>query len=127
MKPRILIAHNQYQQRGGEDQVVDSESALLQKYGHEVILFKEDNASISTIPNYRLAIETIWSNKAKRKISNAIESDAKKINKAGLLGDRAQLPLLIMLTASLLQLFTGMAALKRRAVRGIMFSKTLSP
>lgn len=73
MKPRILIAHNQYQQRGGEDQVVDSESALLQKYGHEVILFKEDNASISTIPNYRLAIETIWSNKAMRKISNAIE------------------------------------------------------
>ena len=41
--------------------------------------------------------------------------------KAGLLGDKVQLPLLIMLTASLLQLFTGMAALKRRAVRGIMF------
>lgn len=73
MKPSILIAHNLYQQRGGEDQVVDSESALLRKHGHEVTLFKEDNASISDIPKYRLAIETVWSSKAMRRISSAIE------------------------------------------------------
>ena len=73
MKPSILIAHNQYQQRGGEDQVVDSESALLRKHGHEVTLFKEDNASMSDVPKYRLAIETVWSNKAMRRISSVIE------------------------------------------------------
>ena len=33
---KILILHNAYQQRGGEDSVVEAESALLQSAGHEV-------------------------------------------------------------------------------------------
>ena len=33
---RILVVHNRYQQRGGEDAVVDAEVALLRRHGHEV-------------------------------------------------------------------------------------------
>ena len=33
---RILIVHNRYQIRGGEESVVDAEVALLRDHGHEV-------------------------------------------------------------------------------------------
>lgn len=33
---RVLILHNAYKLRGGEDVVVDQEAALLRRYGHEV-------------------------------------------------------------------------------------------
>ncbi|MGB5300210.1 MAG: hypothetical protein WBN48_15925, partial [Thiogranum sp.] len=57
-----------YQQRGGKEQVVDNESALLREHGHEVTMFEEDNVSISDIPKSRLAIETVWSKKVISKI-----------------------------------------------------------
>jgi glycosyltransferase involved in cell wall biosynthesis len=44
---RILIAHNHYQQRGGEDIVVENETALLRKAGHEVETFIVSNDEIS--------------------------------------------------------------------------------
>ena len=33
---RILMVHNAYQHRGGEDTVVESEIALLRAHGHAV-------------------------------------------------------------------------------------------
>ena len=48
MKPRILIAHTKYQQRGGEDLVVEAEANLLKKHGHAVQVYLEDN---NVIPN----------------------------------------------------------------------------
>lgn len=44
---RILIAHNRYQQRGGEDVVVENEAALLVKMGHDVERFIVDNDEIT--------------------------------------------------------------------------------
>lgn len=41
---RIVILHNRYKHRGGEDSVVDMEAELLQKAGHRVELFIVDNA-----------------------------------------------------------------------------------
>ena len=40
---RILIVHNRYQIRGGEESVVDAEVALLRDHGHEVCLYERDN------------------------------------------------------------------------------------
>jgi glycosyltransferase involved in cell wall biosynthesis len=47
---KILIAHNRYQQPGGEDAVVAQEVAMLARRGHEVELLAVDNDSISGIP-----------------------------------------------------------------------------
>ena len=33
---RIVIVHNRYRQRGGEDAVVQAEAALLARHGHAV-------------------------------------------------------------------------------------------
>ena len=43
---KVLMVHNRYQQRGGEDAVVDAESTLLAANGVEVQRFNADNDSI---------------------------------------------------------------------------------
>lgn len=43
---KILVAHNRYQQRGGEDAVVDNEIQLLRGAGHKVDTFFESNDDI---------------------------------------------------------------------------------
>ena len=43
---KVLIIHNHYKNRGGEDAVVEAEVALLKKYGHEVIYYTQSNAEI---------------------------------------------------------------------------------
>ncbi len=60
---RILIAHNVYQHRGGEDSVVDSEIALLRAHGHEVTTYFRSNDDITTIPTATVAIQTLWSSR----------------------------------------------------------------
>ena len=45
---RILIVHNRYQQRGGEDSVADDEVALLRAGGHDVATVFVSNDSIAT-------------------------------------------------------------------------------
>ena len=44
---RILIAHNAYQHRGGEDSVVEAEIALLRSHGHDGgnLLFSNDEVA----------------------------------------------------------------------------------
>ena len=42
-KTAILIVHNEYQIRGGEDTVVDNEVALLRAHGHEVVEYRRSN------------------------------------------------------------------------------------
>jgi len=42
-KSTILIVHNEYQTRGGEDTVVDNEVALLRAHGNEVVEYRRSN------------------------------------------------------------------------------------
>lgn len=58
---RILIAHNSYQQRGGEDSVVAAEVELLRSHGHSVDLYQRDNDDIEEISSLRLLSDTFWS------------------------------------------------------------------
>jgi glycosyltransferase involved in cell wall biosynthesis len=57
----VLIVHNMYRQRGGEDAVVESESAMLRERGHDVELFTRHNDDIEDGLSPRLAAGTIWS------------------------------------------------------------------
>jgi hypothetical protein len=45
---RVLILHNAYQQRGGEDAVVDAEAALLSGAGHDVHKLVVSNDTLNT-------------------------------------------------------------------------------
>jgi glycosyltransferase involved in cell wall biosynthesis len=43
----ILVIHNLYQQPGGEDVVVDQETRLLQRNGHNVTVYRRSNEELS--------------------------------------------------------------------------------
>jgi glycosyltransferase involved in cell wall biosynthesis len=57
---RILIAHNRYQQPGGEDRVFAAEADLLADHGHDVVRYELHNNSIKTTGRIKLARNTIW-------------------------------------------------------------------
>lgn len=71
---RVLFVHNAYQQRGGEDSVVDAEVELLRSRGHEVVLFSRDNHAIATMGRLDLLAQTLWSRLARADFSALIRS-----------------------------------------------------
>ncbi len=61
-KVRILLVHEYYRQRGGEDSVFEAEARLLRSHRHEVVEYTEDNARIARSP--LLAARVFWSRAA---------------------------------------------------------------
>lgn len=57
---RILVVHNAYQHRGGEDSVVEAEIALLRGHGHEVATYFRHNDDINAMSKPALAMRTLW-------------------------------------------------------------------
>lgn len=56
----VLVVHNRYRERGGEDRVVELESRLLERHGHTVVSYVVDNRSIDATPKATLPLLTIW-------------------------------------------------------------------
>ncbi len=69
---RVLVAHNAYQQRGGEDMVVDSEVALLRQGGHEVDLLLRHNDELAHVGRATAALDTLWSRRTVREVGERI-------------------------------------------------------
>lgn len=61
LKERVLVVHNAYQQRGGEDSVVDAEVALLESKGHRVERYVRHNSEIGEVSSAALMAQTFWS------------------------------------------------------------------
>lgn len=72
MTERILIVHNAYQHRGGEDSVVESEITLLRSHGHAVETYFRTNNDITEIPPLSLARQTLWSSQTTLDIAELI-------------------------------------------------------
>ncbi len=58
---RILVVHNRYLYRGGEDTVVDAEVNLLRQRGHHVWVYSRDNNDIRHMTKTEAATTTFWS------------------------------------------------------------------
>lgn len=61
---RVLLAHNRYVHRGGEDAVFDQESALLRAHGHDVVEYLRDNRDLPQSSDARLALDTVWASRS---------------------------------------------------------------
>jgi glycosyltransferase involved in cell wall biosynthesis len=57
---RILVAHNYYQQPGGEDQIFATEANLLESRGHQVLRYTIHNDGIAAMGRVAMARATIW-------------------------------------------------------------------
>jgi glycosyltransferase involved in cell wall biosynthesis len=58
---RVLVVHNRYQYRGGEDTVVEAEVDLLRSHGHPVETYFRSNDDVAGIGKLQLAAQTLWS------------------------------------------------------------------
>jgi glycosyltransferase involved in cell wall biosynthesis len=70
---KVLVAHNAYQQRGGEDAVVEAEIGLLRSFGHEVVEYYRDNAWIDGARRLEVLAHTLWSRSTEREIAQLIQ------------------------------------------------------
>jgi glycosyltransferase involved in cell wall biosynthesis len=70
---KILIAHNRYQQPGGEDGVVEREAAMLVRGGHQVELLAFDNETITTpLARLQAAARSLYSKDSYRRTIAAL-------------------------------------------------------
>ena len=72
---KILIAHNRYQQAGGEDAVVQTEYDILKKYGEDVFLYERNNAELKTyspLKKINFLLSLSWSKKSYQDFRSAI-------------------------------------------------------
>ncbi len=74
---RVLMLHNYYQRRGGEDQAAEQDVELLCDNGHEVLFRTWHNDEIrdwSVLRKACLPLRTIWSGVARRQVEDDIRS-----------------------------------------------------
>lgn len=69
---KVLLCHNYYQQRGGEDQVFEDETWLLRHFGHEVVNYELTNHAISDMRRTDLIRKTFWNNQAEHELRQLI-------------------------------------------------------
>lgn len=69
---RVIVAHNFYQQPGGEDQVFADEVKLLKSQGHAVEQFTVHNDSINGRGRLGLLRDTIWNRQAAAEIRDLV-------------------------------------------------------
>jgi len=70
----ILVAHNFYQQPGGEDQSTATEVALLRAHGHNVIQYYLHNDAIRAMRPLDAASRAIWSRSSFYELQQLIRS-----------------------------------------------------
>ncbi len=63
---KVMFVHNAYQQRGGEDSVVEAEIALLRAKGHEVLTYGRHNDELKDSGKVSLLFDTVWSRRTVR-------------------------------------------------------------
>jgi glycosyltransferase involved in cell wall biosynthesis len=61
---KILVAHNYYQEAGGEDQVFSSETSLLEAHGEEVVRWTRHNDTIQQMSGLSAASAALWSRRS---------------------------------------------------------------
>ncbi|MGH7787072.1 MAG: glycosyltransferase family 4 protein [Candidatus Binatia bacterium] len=72
---RILVAHNFYQQPGGEDRIFASEADLLEARGHQVVRYSVHNNAISSMSRLAVARATLWNGEAMRELAALFERE----------------------------------------------------
>ncbi len=73
---KILLVHNLYQQKGGEDSVLGAEKKLLLDHGHEITEYLRDNHEISDyspIKKLSLVFATAWSSESYDEVTGLLQ------------------------------------------------------
>lgn len=69
---RVLIVHNHYKHRGGEDAVVEDECRLLTDHGIQVTSFEHSNDELDGMNLLRAGFDTVWNARIAREFDEVI-------------------------------------------------------
>ncbi len=72
---KILVCHNYYQQRGGEDCSFEQEAELLESHGHHVVRYTVHNEDVRGQGRLALAAKSIWSRGVYREVQAMIRRE----------------------------------------------------
>lgn len=73
---RILVIHNRYQIRGGEDECYEAEVSLLREMGHQVEVYEVNNDRVAELGKLRLAADTVWSKEAYQAVEHQLQKQS---------------------------------------------------
>ncbi len=69
---RVLLCHNSYRFRGGEDHVFEDEKWMLENGGHEVATFQRCNSVLEKTSYVKAAVDTVWNRQTYREMDDKI-------------------------------------------------------
>ena len=76
---KILLVHNHWLERGGEDEVVNSEIELLKKAGHEIVVYEKSNEEVKKYPFFKklrfLIKDITWSKIAYQEVKEIVQRE----------------------------------------------------
>ena len=74
---KILVVHNHYRLRGGEDSVFEAECRMLEDAGHEVLRYEKSNVDLpgGVWGRLRAAFGTVWSRRAYREVREILRRE----------------------------------------------------
>jgi glycosyltransferase involved in cell wall biosynthesis len=75
----VLLVHNRYLERGGEDVTYEAEARLLESHGHRVIRYERDNQEIAELGRVQLALRTVWSAHDAREVGDIVRRENVRI------------------------------------------------
>src|SRR5690348_16459547 len=76
---RILLCHNYYQQRGGEDESFEAEAAMLESRGHDVRRFTVHNDAVEDLSRPRASLKAFFNREVYHKLSQVIIEHQPKV------------------------------------------------
>ena len=79
---RILLVHERYQQRGGEDVVAEAEAEQLELNGHSVSYYSRHNEELSghgLLKGISAGIDTVWASKSFREMSRLLDQQKPEV------------------------------------------------
>ena len=76
---KVLLCHNYYQQRGGEDESFEAEARTLEEFGHEVVTYTRHNDAIHEMGRLDVASQTLWSRKTYTELRRLIRRERPEV------------------------------------------------
>lgn len=76
---KVLMSHNYYQLRGGEDKSFAAEAALLEARGCQVVRYTLSNDQVNSMNPIKLSATVIWNREAFRKIREIIRRERPQV------------------------------------------------
>jgi glycosyltransferase involved in cell wall biosynthesis len=75
---KIILVHCHYQQPGGEDVVVQQERQMLERAGHQVVLYLRNNFEVNEYPGAKRLVllqKAIWNGETRNSFSELLRSE----------------------------------------------------